>query len=576
VEYPRHVKYEIIVTAGSNAVIGGIFFDSPAGSSAGSLSIPTYHATLANDGQNLKETVLTPTNVSSASFGRIVSVPLFGDVYTQPVFQSGVNIPGKGVHDTVFTVTSNGVAYAIDAYSGAVLWTSSLVPPGATAILGVYSTPVLSALTNAMYVLVQGYSGSNSIYALFALNLADGTPYAPPAVIGKISGWNTYISGPSIASGKKYNGNLLSRNLVLNPVNNVVYASFAAGGDLGPFNGWIIGYNSVKNASGNLDLAAVWCSTPNGNSGGYEDGGNGAGGIWMSGGGIAVDSFGDMYIATGNGSFEQTLTTVPYNGRLTTNVSNLKAPSGMDFGDSVVKLRPDSDVDQSHGDNPNGWGLHVADYFTPADQSFRQGANDLDVGSSSPVLLPPEVGSAAHPNLLVMSSKEGEIWLIDRNNMGGFSSIVDNVAQKVTGQIQGMWSAPALYSLSNPSAVMYYVADAYGAPTGDFAKAFSINNGRMSGTPVSTGTYRFSRPGSTPQISANGASNGIVWALDPGANVLLALNAGSLAMMFFNSGTGANALPSAFPHPGSFPTPMVAAGHVYVGTKGYLTIYGLH
>jgi hypothetical protein len=379
----------------------------------------------------LKETVLAPTNVSSASFGKIVSVPLSGDVYTQPVFQSGVNIPGKGAHDTVFTVTNSGVAYAIDAYSGAILWTSSLVPPAATAIVGVYSTPVLSSLTNAMYVMVQGYASNsdNTIYTFFSLNLTDGTPYAAPAVVGIINGRTTYISGPSIASGKKFNGNLLSRNLVLNPVNGAVYASFATGGEVGPYNGWIVGYHSVKDAAGNLDQVAVWCATPNGNSGGYADGGNGAGGIWMAGGGIAVDSFGDMYVATGNGSFEQTLATVPYNNRSTTNVSNLKVPSGMDFGDSVVKLRPDSDVNQSHGDNPNGWGLHVADYFTPADQSFRQGANDLDVGSSSPVLLSSAVGSVAHPNLLVMSSKEGEIWLIDRNNMGGFNSIADNVVQ---------------------------------------------------------------------------------------------------------------------------------------------------
>ena len=212
-------------------------------------------------------------------------------------------------------------------------------------------------------------SAYTNTYALFSLNLSDGTPYAAPAVIGKISNANTYVSGPTTASGKKFNGNLVSRNLVLNPINNAVYASFSAGGDKGPFNGWIVGYNSVKNASGNLSQVAVWCATPNGNSGGYADGGDGAGGIWMSGGGIAVDALGDMYLATGNGSFEQTLVTVPYNGRLSTNIPNLKAPSGMDFGDSVIKLRPDSDVNQSRGDNPNGWGLHVADYFTPADQS---------------------------------------------------------------------------------------------------------------------------------------------------------------------------------------------------------------
>ena len=237
---------------------------------------------------------------------------------------------------------------------------------------------------------------------------------------------------------------------MLNPINNAVYASFSAGGDKGPFNGWIIGYNSVKNGSGNLDLVAVWCATPNGSSGGYADGGDGAGGIWMTGGGIAVDALGDMYIATGNGSFEQTLATVPYNGRLSTNIPYLKVPSGMDFGDSVIKLRPESDVNQSRGDNPNGWGLHVADYFTPADQSFRQGANDLDVGTSSPVLLSPAAGSTAHPNLLVMSLKEGEIWLIDRNNMGGFNSLTDSALQKVTGQILPMFSTPALLFSLNP------------------------------------------------------------------------------------------------------------------------------
>ena len=113
-----HVKYEIIRTGAFNAVINGIFFDTLTSSPAGSLSIPTYHATLANDGQNLKETILTPTNVSSARFGKIVSVPLTGDVYTQPVFQSGVNVPGKGTHDIVFTVTNLGVAYAIDARAG--------------------------------------------------------------------------------------------------------------------------------------------------------------------------------------------------------------------------------------------------------------------------------------------------------------------------------------------------------------------------------------------------------------------------------------------------------------------------
>ena len=168
----------------------------------------------------------------------------------------------------------------------------------------------------------------------------------------------------------------------------------------------ILGYGTVKNAQGRLPIKAVWSATPSG----------WAGGIW--GGPIAIDRKGNLFVETGNGTFETHLVPAPYRGRLQVDSPDLRIPALGDFGDAALKLVPDSDTHQ-HRDNPNGFGLHVADYFVPQDETFLL-QHDLDLGSSSPVLLPASVGDARHRHLLVIKDKQGIIYRLDRDEMGGY------------------------------------------------------------------------------------------------------------------------------------------------------------
>src|SRR5262249_14897321 len=152
--------------------------------------------------------------------------------------------------------------------------------------------------------------------------------------------------------------------------------------------------------------------------------------------------------------------------------------------------------------NANGWGLKVADYFTPFDQAWLSG-NDLDLGSGAPLLLPDAVGSAAHPHLLIGAGKEGKIYLLDRDNLGKYGTR-DAAVQVLGGQLSGSLDTAAYYKNT-----IYYV-EGYGGT----AKTFSISNGVMSSAPTSRSADSYSYAGSTPAISANGLGNGIVWDVD--------------------------------------------------------------
>src|SRR5262249_18936852 len=236
-----------------------------------------------------------------------------------------------------------------------------------------------------------------------------------------------------------------------------------------------------------LRQVAVFNTTPNG----------GRGGIWESGGALAADDQGNIYVETGNGSFDGTTPPGAF-------------PADADYGDTVLKLAVDPTSSPSNP-NPNGWGLTVADFFTPFNQQDLADL-DLDLGSGGPMLLPDALGSADHPHLLLASGKEGRIYLIDRDNMGKFDSTGDHVVQEPdAGVIKCSFDTPALFNNS------FYYAGAFG----DVAQAFSITGGMLSG-PTSSSADGFGYPGATASISANGSNDGIVWMLDRGTNELRA------------------------------------------------------
>jgi hypothetical protein len=318
--------------------------------------------------------------------------------------------------------------------------------------------------------------------------------------------------------------------------NGVVYIAWASHGDNGPYHGWVIGYNAST-----LQQTAVLNDTPNGSNGG----------IWESGGAMSIDSSGNFYLTTGNGTFD---TTLDANGM----------PNQHDFGDSVLKLAVDPSSSATN-QNGNGWGLKVVDYFTPDNQASLN-ASDADLGSGDALLLPDPAGSTAHPHLLMVAGKAGEIYLIDRDNMGHFDPNANHVVQDLPGALNAQLGSPAYFNGN-----VYYATPGFGT---DNAKEFSISNAVLSTSPISKSTDTSSWRGGTVSVSANGASSGIVWALDGGSNQLRAYSAAGLGTELYTSAQAANnrdQLGTVV----KFTVPTVTNGHVHVGVNGALVGYGL-
>jgi hypothetical protein len=561
-------------------------------------SFLTYHYDNASTGLNSYETVLTPANVNPTNFGELFSTPVDGQVYAEPLYMASVNITAgssQGTHNVVFVATEHDSLYAVDADSGYVLWQDSFLvgpylPPGATVTtvpsgdvnssdltpeIGITGTPVIDPNTNTLYLAAKTkevYSGNTHyVYRLHAIDVSSGAEkFGGPVVIADTISNDlahyTYVSGPYVngtgdgrvdnsttfdGGNTSVDGTIIFNTLRqlqrpgLTLANGNVYLAFASHGDNGPYHGWVVGYSvPATNAAGqSVQLSAVFNTTPNG----------GLGGIWQAGGRVAADGQGNLYFQTGNGTFDATL-----NGQ--------GLPANGDYGDSFVKLAVDPTTSQTN-QNTNGWGLMVVDYFTPFNQQTLDN-NDTDLGSGAPLLLPDSAdyvdGNGVSHQLLVGGGKEGRIYVIDRNNMGHFDPNTDHVIQELPGAINGILDTPAFFNNT-----LYYVGG-----YGDVAKAFSVTNGMLSSSPTSQSSDSYGFPGSTPSISANGTSAGIVWDLDRGSNQLRAYDATNYGTELYTSAQAANnrdQLGSVV----KFTVPLVANGTVYVGTANSLAFYGL-
>jgi fibronectin type 3 domain-containing protein len=536
---------------------------------APSVSVLTYHNDNLRSGDNLNETVLTPANVNSTTFGKLLSTPVDGQIYAQPLYVSGVSLTvpglGPGKHNVVYVATEHDSLYAIDANSGQILWQDSFINPAAgvttvpsadvnttdlTPEIGITATPVIDPATKTLYVEVKTKEvhGTDHHYVqrLHAIDITTGAEkFGGPVTIADTI-WNggttyTYVSGPYVFGTGDGNVNGVItfnalRQLVrpgLTLTNGNIVMAAASHGDNGPYHGWVLSYNAQT-----LQLDGVFNSTPNA----------GEGGTWQGGGGVAVDAQGNLYFGTGNGPFDANLNAQGF-------------PSQGDYGDSIIKLAIDSTSTAAH-QNQNGWGLKVVDYFTPFDQNTLN-IGDVDLASGGVLLLPDSAGSAAHPHLMIASGKEGRVYLIDRDKMGHYSPTTDNVVEHAS-VIRGSWDTPASFN-----GEFYYA----GGNT-DVAKAFSVANGGFITTPVSQSGDTFGSQGATPSISANGAINGIVWLLDRASNQLRAYAATNLANELYTSAQAPNGRDQI----GSvvkFSVPTVADGLVYVGASNSLLVYGL-
>jgi mono/diheme cytochrome c family protein len=548
----KQLAARVTTTALASVVVLEVM--APLNASAGNWL--TYHYDNARDGANTNEVLLTPATVNTNTFFKICTYTVDGEVYAEPLYMANVAITGQGTHDVVFVATENDSVYAFDAdgklgTNGGLLWETHLGTAATSVLfgvryhhnvlnplLGVTGTPVIDPVAGTLYVdalTTPVPNTTNAQHHLHALNIADGTERSnsPVLVTGSVPG-----VGVDSANGvMTFNANQEDSRPGMTLAGGIVYVAFSSFGDTDPFHGWVIGFNAT-----NLQQVTnyVFASTPNASMSAFGVNA-GEASIWMGGNGLCVDASSNLYFETGNGSFS----------------SNT---NGGDYGDCFVKLSTSN-------------GLAVADYFSPSNQ-LAMAANDLDLGSGGPMLLPDSAGSAAHPHLIIGAGKEGTLYLVDRDNLGHFSATTNSIVQTVQSVVSGgSYGTPAYFNHW-----IYYQG------SGDVMRAFAITNGVISTTPISKSTVTLGALGYSPVISANGTSNAIAWVVDAsaynntasdtssGPAVLRAFNATNLSQQLYNS-----SMKSSDIAPGTvkYPVPTVADGKVFVAGDYGVAIYGV-
>ena len=495
----------------------------------------TQHNDVARTGQNLTETILTTSNVNSATFGKIAFYSVDGRVDAEPLYASNVAVPNSGTHNILIVATEHGTVYGFDADSGATLWQTSTLKTGETSSddptsptnpeIGVNPTPVIDRTLGAngsIYVVAASKDGSGSYHQrLHALDLALGTELfgGPIDIQAKYPGTGDNSDGTSVV----FDPMQYRERAALLLLNGIIYTAWASHYDVRPYTGWIIGYNAST-----LAQTSVLNVTPNGNFGA----------IWMSGAGLAADGSGNIYLAVGNGDFGATLDANGF-------------PANGDYGNAFLKLSTSK-------------GLAVADYFE-MDNEADENAGDVDLGSGGTVVLPDLSDGSGHTmHLAVAAGKDSNLYLVNRDSMGKLSEGNNNIYQELAGVLSGgVWAMPAYFNN-----VVYY--GSLSSPI----RAFTITGAKLSSSPSAQTANSFQYPGATPSVSANGTDNGIVWAVENGASAVLhAYNATNLNELYNSNQASANR--DQFGAGNKFITPTIVNGKVFVGTSNGVAVFGL-
>ncbi len=517
-------------------------------------SVLTQHNDNNRSGWYDNETILNKTNVSLGSFGKIFSRSVDDQVYAQPLVKLNLAMPAVGNKNVVFVATVNNTVYAFDADSANVAapyWQVSLTPTNSRVVnrfdetgacggfyrdfsnnMGIVGTPVIDSTTNIMYVVARTVDTTNGAknfrQHLHAIDITTGSemPNSPTLISATVDGTGDGNSGGKIA----FDPLRQNQRCALLLLNGIVYIAWSSHCDWGPYHGWVMGYDKST-----LQQKYVYNSTPDGYNGG----------IWMSGGGPSADEQGNLYVAVGNGS-------VGKNG----NAANVRNRS-----ESALKL------------SPSGTSLNVQDYFTPKNFQTLEGA-DLDFGVTQIMLIP-------GTNRAIVGAKDGHIYLLDRNNMGGYNALTNNVPQTIdlgnnsflrSSMSYFKGNAEYVYSWSENSLLRAY-------PFNRTSNTFDLNNTVVSGLQGPTG-----HNGAVLSVSSNGSadSTAILWAsyaangdanqsVRPG--ILRAIDASDVTKELWNS--------SIYPDDNvgnyaKFNCPTVANGKVYLATfSNQLIVYGL-
>ncbi len=529
-------KFRVVVSNAIGSLTSAQATLTVSASTASAVDIVTYHNDIARTGQNLNETILTTANVNSTTFGKIRSLPVDGKVDAQPLYLAGLQNISGGTHNVLYVATEHDSVYAFDADSGAQLWKVSMLAAGETTSdsrgcdqitpeIGVTATPVIDRSAGphgAMYVVAMSKDASGNYFQrLHALDVTTGAELfaGPRQIDASFPG-----TGDNSSNGRVvFDPAQYKDRAALLLLNGIVYTTWASHCDIRPYTGWIIGYNQTT-----LAQTTVLNIVPNGSEGA----------IWMADTGPSADNAGNIYLLDANGDFDTTL-----------NASGF--PSNGNYGNAFLKL-------SSSG------GLSVADYFEMHDQQQENDA-DTDLGSGGALVLPDlSDDSGITHHLAVGAGKDGHIYVVNRDAMGKYNSSANNIYQELTGVLgAGVFSMPAYFNNT-----VYYTA------MGDAIKAFKIASAKLSTSPSFQSGNTFPYPGATPSISANGSSNGILWAAENGGTAVLHAYDASNLHELYNSNQASGARDQ-FGTGNKFITPTIANGKVYVGTTNSVGVFGL-
>ena len=473
-------------------------------------------------GANTRETILTTTNVNVKQFGKLWSYSVDGAVYAQPLYVSGLSIAG-GKHDVLFVATMEDSVYAFDADTNATFWHVNFTGGGITPVpiaditgnnnlnivgdVGIESAPVIDLKSGTIYLLARTMDTTTGAYLqkLHALDLATGAEKFGGPVTVDVAGFDPKM-GNQRAGLALANGNII-----------IAWASHE---DMGPYHGWVMAYDART-----LKLVSAFNDTATG----------GEGGIWQQGRAPAVDSSGNVYLISGNGSWD----------------------GKTNFGESFLKFSSN---------------LKLLDWFTPYNW-LELNEHDYDLGATGPMLIP-------GTDLVVGGGKRGILYVCKTGNLGhiqpGNTQIVQSL-QMATGQLRGgtvYWKSAKLGPLI------------YNWSSKDYLKAFHFNGSTIDPTPVAQSSILSpGLPGAFLSISANGGKpgSGIVWATmakdkndDHGvvAGIVRAFNAENVAVELWNSDQNPDR-----DDMGNFvkdANPTIANGKVYIGSySDIVSVYGL-
>ena len=512
------------------------------------VSVLTQHNDNTRAGWNDSETVLTTSNVNAQQFGKLFTLPVDDQVYAQPLVAGKITID-NGLHNVVYIATVNNTVYAYDGDTGKLYWQRNFTAPGMrppkntdltgacggayadfSGRFGIVGTPVIDPAKHTMYFVSRSTDGNTFVQHLHAVDILSGSEVAgsPVAITASVSGSGDG-SVNNVVSFDPERGN---QRQGLTLTNGIVYVTFSSHCDWGPYHGWILGYDA-----GTLAQQVVYNVTPDGS----------AGGMWESGAGMAADAAGNLYVVAGNG-------TVGASGDPTSLTNR---------SESALKL------------TRTGSTLRVASYFTPDNYQYLND-NDLDYGGMGSFLIPSS-------NYYLTGAKDGRIFLLNKDDMGGYLSSGNQVQQVIALRADAnMHTQPAYFGGSAKEFVYVW-------PENDALRAIPFD--RASNMLDESGEMSFGGNGPTGQcgavlsVSSNGstAGTGIVWAAHPlGADAAHAVVPGVLrafdALDVTKELWDSNQRPSqdASGNFAKFAPPTIVNGHVYLPTfSNQVVVYGL-